>query len=66
MIKLVSSLPAKWMVVIYNTEDNAYMTEVFQKPTSGQGFLKRTVSRRRCMRKFKAYLLKRKKAISNN
>ena len=66
VIKLVSSLPAKWMVVIYNTEDNAYMTEVFQKPTSGQGFLKRTVSRRRCMRKFKAYLLKRKKAISNN
>ena len=54
-------MPAKWMVVIYNTEDNAYMTEVFQKPTSGQGFLKRTVSRRRCMRKFKAYLQLRKK-----
>lgn len=59
--ELISSLPGKWMVVIYNHDDFAYLTEVFQRPTSGQGFLKRTVSRRRCAGRFKAYLQKRKK-----
>ncbi len=58
--KLVSSLPPKWLVVIYQSDGTAYFTEVFQKPTSGQGFLKRTISRRRCARRFKAYLVRRK------
>lgn len=33
----VSALPAKWLVVVYN-DDFAYLTEVFQKGTSGMGF----------------------------
>ncbi len=58
-IELVSVSPAKWLVVIYNSDDFAYMAEVFQKPTSGHGFLKRTISRRRCQNRFKSYLQKR-------
>lgn len=58
-IELVSDYPAKWLVAIYNSDDFAYMTEVFQKPTSGHGFLKRTISRRRCRNRFKSYLQKR-------
>ena len=58
-IDLIYDAPAKWMIVIYNNDDFAYMTEVFQKPTSGHGFLKRTISRRRCQNRFKSYLQKR-------
>lgn len=58
---LISTLPAKWLVVIYDSDDFAYLTEVFQRPTSGQGFLKKTISRRRCLNRFKSYLQNRKK-----
>ncbi len=58
-IELISSSPAKWLAVIYNNDNFAYMTEVFQKPTSGHGFLKRTISRRRCRKRFKAFLQRR-------
>jgi len=54
----VSSAPATWLVVNYNGE-LAYFTEVWQKPTSGEGFLKRTISARRCRNKFKMYLAQR-------
>lgn len=57
---LVSALPAKWLVVIYN-DDFAYLTEVFQRETSGTGFLKRTISNRRCLKRFKMYLHQRRK-----
>lgn len=57
----VQSLPAKWLVVIYN-DDFAYLKEVFQCATSGMGFLKRTISNRRCLKRFKIYMHKRKKA----
>lgn len=50
--RLVCSNPATWLVVNYD-EDYAYFTEVWQKPTSGEGFLKRTISARRCKAKFK-------------
>lgn len=56
----VQSLPAKWLVVIYN-DDFAYLKEVFQSATSGIGFLKRTISNRRCQKRFKMYIHKRKK-----
>ncbi len=55
----VQSLPAKWLVVIYN-DDFAYLKEVFQCATSGIGFLKRTISNRRCLKRFKMYIHKRK------
>lgn len=56
----VSALPAKWLVVVYN-DDFAYLTEVFQKETSGMGFLKRTISNRRCQKRFKMFLHQRRK-----
>lgn len=56
----VSALPAKWLVVIYNDEF-AYLHEVFQCSTSGIGFLKRTISNQRCLKRFKMYLHQRKK-----
>ena len=56
----ISELPAKWLVVIYNG-DFAYLTEVFQKATSGMGFLKRTISNRRCLRRFQMFLQRRKR-----
>ncbi len=52
--------PAVWLVVNYN-DDYAYFTEVWQKPTSGEGFLKRTISNRRCKNKFKMFLLSRQR-----
>ncbi len=55
----VQSLPAKWLLVIYN-DDFAYLKEVFQCATSGMGFLKRTISNRRCLKRFKMYIHKRK------
>ena len=56
----ISAMPAKWLVVIYN-DGFAYLTEVFQKGTSGMGFLKRTISRRRCQKRFKMFLHRRRK-----
>lgn len=58
----ISDLPAKWLVVLYN-DDFAYLTEVFQHSTSGMGFLKRTISKRRCMKRFKMYLHQRRKGM---
>ncbi len=54
----IHSAPATWLVVNYNGE-MAYFTEVWQKPTSGEGFLKRTISARRCRNKFNMYLHQR-------
>ncbi len=54
----IHSAPANWLVVNYNGE-MAYFTEVWQKPTSGEGFLKRTISARRCRNKFNMYLHQR-------
>lgn len=56
---LVNSSPATWLVVNYD-DDYAYFKEVWQKPTSGEGFLKRTISARRCYNKFKMFLHQRK------
>lgn len=58
---LAFSAPAKWLAVVYNSPDSAFFTEVLQKPTSGKGFLKRTISRKRCQKKFKSFMIKRKK-----
>ncbi len=55
---LQSSSPATWLVVDYANGD-AHFSEVWQKPTSGEGFLKRTFSARRCKNKFKMMLHKR-------
>ena len=55
---LVKTVPATWLVVDYGNGD-AHFTEVWQKPTSGEGFLKRTFSARRCKNKFKMLLHKR-------
>ena len=52
--------PSVWLAVCYNA-GYAYFTEVRQKPTSGEGFLKRTVSARRCKSKFKIFLHLRQK-----
>ena len=40
--------------------------EVFQKATSGQGFLKRTISNRRCLKRFNSYLYLRKHPLKPN
>ncbi len=55
----VKKNPSLWLVVSYNA-GYAYFTEVKQKPTSGEGFLKRTISSRRCKNKFKMFLHLRK------
>lgn len=57
--KKVSSSPATWLVVNYDDE-YARFTEVWQKPTSGEGFLKRTISAKRCKNKFEMFLHKRR------
>lgn len=62
---LAEASPATWLVVNYD-EDYAYFTEVWQKPTSGEGFLKRTISARRCKNKFKIYIHQRKRKGSRN
>ena len=59
--KLVSDFPAKWLVVLYHSLDYASFVEVWQKRTSGLGLLKRTISRKRCQKRFKAFLIKRKR-----
>ncbi len=48
---------AHWMIF---TKDSREPHPVLQKPSSGEGFLKRTISRRRCLNKFKEYLHQRK------
>ena len=60
--ELVSSMPAKWLLALESGE-NYHFTEVFQTATSGQGFLKRTISNRRCLRRFKMYLHLRKNPL---
>lgn len=55
----VQSAPASWLVVNYDG-DYAYFTEVWQKPTSGEGLLRRTISARRCRAKFNMFLHTRK------
>lgn len=56
---LTQTNPSRWLAVSYNA-GYAYFTEVTQKPTSGEGFLKRTISSRRCKNKFKVFLHLRK------
>lgn len=53
--RCLQKLPAKWLVALEDG-DRVYLKEVFQKATSGMGFLKRTISNRRCLRRFKMYL----------
>lgn len=55
--KLLSTQPATWLVA----KDDASFTEVWQKATSGAGFLKRTFSRRRTQQKFNMMLCQRRK-----
>ncbi len=55
--ELLSKRPATWLVVT----DDGSLTEVWQKETSGMGFLKRTFSRRRTSQKFKMMLCQRRK-----
>ena len=54
---LILTRPATWLVV--NTD--AVLTEVWQKATSGIGFLKRTISKKRTQKRFKMILCKRMK-----
>lgn len=55
---------AKWLVVSYD-DPAQKLTEVAQKPTSGLGFLKRTISKKRCRRKFKMIRHRLEKEICN-
>ncbi len=57
---LTAENPASWLVVSYNGSFASF-SEVWQKPTSGEGFLKRTFSARRCRNKFKMLLHLRRK-----
>lgn len=53
----VSAKPATWLIV----NSDAIFTEVWQKATSGIGYLKRTISKKRAQRKFKMMLCQRVK-----
>lgn len=55
--QLLSKAPATWLVA----KEDAALTEVWQKATSGMGFLKRTFSRRRTSQKFDMMLCQRRK-----
>ncbi len=55
--ELISKSPAVWLVA----KDDLAFSEVWQRPTSGMGFLKRTFSRRRTMENFEIMLCKRRK-----
>ncbi len=55
--ELLATRPATWLVAT----ENGDLTEVWQKETSGVGFLKRTFSRRRTSQKFKMMLCQRRK-----
>ena len=59
--RLYAAQPPLWLVVSYHGE-MACLTEVSQKATSGMGFLKRTISNRRCSRRFKMYLHARRRS----
>ena len=63
--ELIKESPATWLVVNY-VGNQACFTEVWQKPTSGAGFLKRTFSARRCRNQFKMLLHKRKHQEDKN
>ena len=52
---LEAAKPATWLVV----NSDAMFTEVWQKATSGIGFLKRTISKKRTQKKFKMILCQR-------
>ena len=53
----VMTKPATWLIV----NSDAMFTEVWQKATSGMGFLKRTISKKKAQRKFKMRLCQRVK-----
>ena len=53
----VSAKPATWLIV----NSDAIFTEVWQKATSGIGYLKRTISKKKAQRKFKMMLCQRVK-----
>ena len=57
--KEISRHPAVWLVASSHNH-STYFAEVWQKPTSGTGFLKRTISKRRCQTKFREMCHKRK------
>ncbi len=63
-IKEVHATPAVWLVVNY-VNDVATFTEVWQKPTSGIGFLKRTISVKKSKNKFSMMLHQRLKRSKN-
>lgn len=60
--QLLSKSPAVWMVA----GEDGCLTEVWQRATSGTGFLKRTFSRRRTVQKFKMMLCQRRKTNAGN
>lgn len=62
--RLLRRQPANWLVVTYQN-NLACLTAVPQRATSGVGFLKRTISNRRCRRRFKIYLHARRRAKNN-
>lgn len=62
---LVQKNASVWLSVSYNA-GYAYFTEVPQKPTSGEGFLKRTISNKKCQKHFKMILHKRKSLLSSS
>ncbi|MBE6445415.1 MAG: hypothetical protein E7019_05155 [Alphaproteobacteria bacterium] len=57
--KEISTQPAVWLVASSHGESICF-SEMWQKPTSGTGFLKRTLSKRRCQAKFREMCHKRK------
>ncbi len=63
--KEVKASPATWLVVSYANNQAAF-TEVWQKPTSGMGFLKRTFSARRCRNQFEMMLHQRQNKDNRN
>lgn len=58
---LVSKMTPLWLAVSYRA-GRASFAEVLQAPTSGDGFLKRTISQRKCQRRIKMCLQRRKRA----
>ena len=53
---------ANWLAINYNNPQNQ-ITAVSQKMTSGSGFLRRTISRKKTQRKFKMIAHQRKKKV---
>lgn len=56
----IDTKPANWLVV-KDADCNVEFVEVWQQPTSGKGFLKRTLSNRRSKKSFEIMLEMRKK-----